>query len=313
MRLSCLVVFACMLVGCDTQAFVARTVPEVIRDGARTVAEVPVRADIEEFATSDEMRRIVTDLTHAVMAAAEGEVDEAAIERALRSLIGAAIEALRNDLGFVTPDLERGYERVMHDVDAMLAHLVSRTMSQVRGMVDGGDISSWVRDLLSGVLSDVMRIAGAELDDEAATHLGRFVRVAFREVLADVDVAAETRGVAQAAALGAGDGFGESLDGRLGKAIDHQSARLARTFGEALTSAAEPWREAAYLFGGVAAVFLIVMLVMGGLWLTTHRDHERTIMEVQYAAREGKNAQSTLDAIRKRGIKLQSDKDPPKS
>lgn len=308
MRIVGWVVLAISLASCTN--LVDDTVEHAVRAGAQTVGEEQVRTDLESFVLSDEMRHVISQLARDLVASAAGEAREPEVEESLRAIIRTAVEQLRLSTADLPPAAEQAMQQLLVDAEGMVGRVVTRALREVRGMIAGmiheDEISAWVRGLLRDVLSDLLAMASAALGDDSAERIGAWMRVAFRTLLADVDLEEGTERVARAAARGFGNGLADSLRHELGDVLHQERDDFVEALRDASHDAARPW-----IVASVAALAAVLVLAFF-LW-RVQRDHTATVDELKRAAREGKGAQDALHAARARGVRIATrrEDDPP--
>jgi hypothetical protein len=295
-----LIVLGLVVTGCTdaaVQGAVHDTIPVAVRDAFDTMGSEDVRRDMQTLALSPEVHRILTQLTQDLLATAAGAARGPEVEASLRALIATAVDEIRHQTSDLTPALSTALDGLLADAEAMVNRVVDHAMRRARGMLDEDEIAAWVRSLLGQVLGDALALAGQHLDDGSAQTLGRFLRTAFRELLADVEVEDVAERVSRAAARGAGNGIADALRGDLGDVLHQERVELTDALRESSADAARPWII-------VSGLGLAVVLGLAFVLYRLHRDHRATLHELEVGAAVGRTAQEVVHAAQARGVRV---------
>jgi hypothetical protein len=272
MRLAGLLALVLLLASCE--GLVGSTVRPAIRDGVQTIGEEQVRRDIETFALSPEVQRILAQLTRDLVDALSGSIDEEDVRASLQMLIHTAIEQIRDDTADLPPRMEAALEAFGRGAEAMVDRVVDHSLRGVRRMIDGDDLIDWAHRLLADVLDELATLADEHLTDASAHRIGHWMHIALGEVMADVELEASTQRLAHAAALGFGNGLADSLNGELGCVLHRERDDFVDGLREASQDAARPWMI-------IASLIAIGAAVMGWFYYRAHQRHRRTIHHLQ--------------------------------
>jgi hypothetical protein len=305
-----MVIYALALLGltlmcsCDVPGTTGRAVSESVRGGIDTFGQEDVLADVERIGTSPHVQRILQQLARDLIDTAAGAARGPEVEASLRALISMAIQQIRTELGDVPDALGVALDDLLLDAEHMVTRILRSALHDVRGMIDGDDVSAWARALLRDVLNDLIAIAEDALGEGSAEALGEWMRTMFRTVLADVDLEAGAQQIAHAAALGFGNGLAEALRGDLGEVIHQERDDLVHELREGSEDAARPWIVA-------SMILLLAVVLVGVVLYRARREHRAMTDELERGAAEDRPAKEVVQRARARGVKVGSAPRPP--
>jgi hypothetical protein len=292
-----------LLPSCNIPGSVGDSVGASVRTGIDTMGQEDVLTDLETIGTSPHIARILHDLTRDLIDTAAGAARGPEVEASLRTLIALAIEEIREGLDDVPGAIGESMDALLTDAEAMVSRIVRRAMRDARGMVDGDDVSGWVRGLAHDLLGDLVTLADEVLDEGSAEALGSWMRRALSELLRDVELEESTERIARAAARGFSQGIAQELrnDGGLGGALHEETRQLGESLRAASHDAAQPW---IFVVCG-----LVVVMAIGGYFF--YRAHRERVELKESLERDGnRTAREVIHEVQRKGIKVAAKEQP---